>query len=147
MYVGDRNLDDLQPGEACAHQQLDVVGPTGTDLDREQLARGRGRQQLEAALRVVEAEPSKRPHREVEALPEALAVGRSGLDHGAVEHARADGDLCSVADRSRELAKIAQRSRKIDVRQQHVIAAGDAYAGGDRGALASVAVTAHHTHE
>ncbi len=147
MDVGDRHLDDLQAGEVCAHQKLDVIGPTATDLDREQLARGRGRHQLEAALRVAEAEPRQRPNYEVEALPEALAVGRSVLNHGAADHARADGDLCSLADRSRETAQIAQRSRKVDVRQQRVIAAGDAYSGGDRGALASVAVTAHQTHE
>ncbi len=147
MDVGDRHLDDLQAGEACAHQKLDVIGPTATDLDREQLARGRGRHQLEAALRVAEAEPRQRPNYEVEALPEALAVGRSVLNHGAADHARADGDLCSLADRSRETAQIAQRSRKVDVRQERVIAAGDAYSGGDRGALASVAVTAHQTHE
>lgn len=147
MDVGDRDLDDLQAGEACAHQQLDVVGPTATDLDREQFARVRGRQQLEAALRVAEAEPGQRPNREVEALPEALAVGRSFLDHGAAEHARSDGDLGSGVDRSREMAQIAQRSRKVDIRQQRVIAAGGAYSGGDRGALASVAVTAHQTYE
>ena len=147
MHVGDRDLDDLQAGEACAHQQLDVVGPTATDLDREQLARGRSRQQLEAALRVAEAEARQRPNREVEALPEALAVDRSILDHGVADHARADGDVGSLVDRSREMAQIAQRSRKVDVRQQRIIAAGGVYSGGDRGALASVGVTPNQTHE
>ncbi len=147
MDIGDRDLRDIQASEACAHQQLDVVGPTATDLDREQLARGRGRQQLEAALRVAEAEPRQRPNREIEALPEALAVGRSVLDDRAADHTRADGDVCSLVDRSRKTAQIAQRSRKVDVRQQRVIPAGEAHSGGDRGALAPVAVTAHQTHE
>ncbi|CAN5453291.1 hypothetical protein BH20ACT17_BH20ACT17_06850 [soil metagenome] len=148
MHVGDGDLDDLQAGTSGAHQQLDVVCPAATDLDAEQLARIRGRQQLEAALRVAEAQPRQPPNREVEALPQALAVGRSVLDQGAAPHARADGDRRSLVKRSREMTQIAQRSRKVDVRQQHVIPAGGPNSGGDRRALASVAVvTDHHTHE
>ncbi len=104
-------------------------------------------EQLEAALRVVDAGHRQRADPQVAGAAEQHPQSRLRARHVRRRHgARAGGDLVAFVERARERLQLLDRRRQIRVHQQHARAARRRHAGAQRRALAAVARQRYQAH-
>src|SRR5580704_1308057 len=119
MRPGNRDFADDEPKLLSQVEQFRIESPALDLLQGKNSLRAAPGEGLEPALRILELQAQNDAQRQVEDASEEPAMHRLPPNLQSTIHpARANGDVCAVLNRGKQLIRLLNRRREISIAEQ-----------------------------